>query len=113
ILCFALVVFLLLASADRAGVVGEYTFTYLSMLLGVGYFLLPVVFLGIAISFFRSIDRRLGWGQVLSAVIFVVAGLGIIDMIVPGYGGMAGGVISTPLLKFFEITFSLILLFSL
>jgi len=113
ILCFALVVFLLLASQDKAGIVGEYTFQGLNFLLGVGYFLLPLVFLGVGISFFTSLDRRLGWGQVISSLVFTVSGLGLIDILMPDRGGFLGGFISTPLLKFFEFAFSLILLLAL
>lgn len=113
ILCFAMMVFLLLAAWDKAGVVGEYTHRFLDFLLGVGYFLIPIVFLGIGISFFTSIDRRLGWSQVIASIIFTISGLGIIDILLPERGGILGGLISTPLLKFFEFTFALILMTAL
>lgn len=111
--CFALVLFLILAATSRAGVVGEYTYGGLEFLLGIGYFLLPLVFVGVALSFFRSAERRLGLSQVIAGIIFVISGLGIIDILMPDKGGLLGGFISTPLLKFFEFTFSVIFLIAL
>ena len=113
ILLFALVVFLMLSAWGKAGLIGEYTYRFLDFLLGVGYFLLPAVFLGIAVSFFTSIDRRLGLSQIIAGLIFTISGLGMIDMLLPDKGGVLGGLISTPLLKFFEFTFALILLSAL
>ena len=103
ILFFFLTILLLLSAFDKAGKVGVYLFKYLEKLLGVGYFLLPLIFVLVGISVIRDLGRKFSWVQMTGSVIFVASGLGLIDTLFPRTGGLTGGFISTPLIRFFDV----------
>jgi DNA segregation ATPase FtsK/SpoIIIE, S-DNA-T family len=69
----------LLASFDLSGIVGEKVFQGMSWLSGVGYFLLPTIFLMLAISFFRQEEREFNKMRTAGSIIFFLSGLGIIS----------------------------------
>jgi S-DNA-T family DNA segregation ATPase FtsK/SpoIIIE len=99
---FLLTILSMLASFDKAGMVGRFLFDYLSKLLGVGYYLIPIASLILGISFIKNIeDRRFPLHRLLGTLIFFFAGLGIID-IVFGNGGIIGKYISSPMMKLFD-----------
>ena len=113
VLFFAIALFLLLARFSIAGVVGEHLYNLLSLLLGVGYYLLPILFFILSFTFFKSTERSVALPQTIGAVLFVFSGLGIIDSLLINSGGYVGGAISSPLIAFFDIYFTLILLATL
>lgn len=99
---FLLMTLSMLASFDKAGMVGKFLFNYLSKLLGVGYYLIPIASLILGISFIKNIeDRKFALHRLLGTLIFFFAGLGIID-IVFGNGGIIGKYISAPTMKLFD-----------
>lgn len=107
----------ILASVDYAGPVGQVLFRLLSILLGIGYFLLPVFFLMLSISFFKAEEKDFNKIKVFGGVMFFISGLGLIDLVSRQYwtakGGQVGWIISTPLLKMFGFQASVIILFAL
>ncbi len=101
---------LILSAIDKAGVVGNYIFTYLSKTLGIGFYLLPTVLIMLGVSFLRnSENRRLPAIKTLGSAVFFFAGLGLID-IVAGKGGVVGKFTAFPFLKLFDVYAGIIIL---
>lgn len=104
----------ILASLNKAGIVGDKVFYFLSILLGIGYFLIPVFFLMLSISFFKAEEREFNKIKIFGGILFFISGLGLIDLISATYwtakGGYVGWAISTPLLKLFGFYASIIIL---
>src|SRR3989344_3702297 len=88
--------FLILADLGGGGALGEKLFVWLSWLLGVGYLLLPVSLILFAILIFRSFEKHVGWIHVISMIVFLVSGLGLINIAFPSRGGVLGSAISSP-----------------
>lgn len=100
--CLALMMFFLLASASRAGAAGDSIFAALSKLFGTGYFVIPLVLLFLAISFFRSIRPNFILYRLLSALAFFIAFLALISVVSPGQehwlnGGWLGALLAQPI----------------
>ncbi len=89
--------FLILAQLGGGGAIGATLFGWLSWLLGIGYFLLPISLTLLALLIFRSFDRNFGWVQFISMAIFLLSGLGLINLLFAGQGGILGAGVSSPL----------------
>jgi len=82
---------LILGSLGYAGPAGKFTFNILSTLLGWGYYLIPTTLILMAVNFFIKSERPKFVGVTfLGATLFVLAGLGTLDILSPGNGGLAG-----------------------
>jgi S-DNA-T family DNA segregation ATPase FtsK/SpoIIIE len=105
IIFLVLSIIFILASINKAGFVGDETYHLLKILLGVGYFLIPLFFLLLCISFIKAEERDFTKIKLIGGILFFVSGLGLIDLISRTYwlaqGGKVGWLISTPLLKLF------------
>lgn len=93
-------VILMLASFGKAGPAGEFTYNIFKNLFGWGYFLLPIIFVGVAMLFFFSKQRTLVSTSLIGAAMLIVAGLGFIDINFENRGGLLGQAIG-----FLEIPF--------
>lgn len=105
-------IFLLLAAFTLAGRAGEISYSLLHKLFGVGYYLLPIVFLLLAVSFFREQERSFATRQLLGSLLLFISALGLVDLF-SADGGIVGGFISKPLNAFFHIYFSAVMLVAL
>lgn len=112
IFSLVIAVFLLLAAFQASGRVGEITFSGLSYLSGIGYYILPIVFLLLCISLLHEKERKFALPQIVGSLLFYISGLGLVDLF-SKRGGVIGGAISDPLLNLFEIYVSSILLLAL
>ncbi|MCW9054862.1 MAG: DNA translocase FtsK [Candidatus Pacebacteria bacterium] len=110
IVFLSVTLFFILAAFNLAGIAGEMTYSGLSFLLGVGYFLLPAVLLFFATSFFRDLEHAYGPLKIISAVLFLFSGLGLIDIALPGRGGILGHFIGLPLIALFDTYASVLVL---
>src|SRR3989344_8023204 len=86
ILLIGLAAILILARFSKAGPVGDFIYIGLNMLLGWGYYLIPFIFLLVAFLFLLSHQRKFVGMTFLGAGSFIVAGLGLIDIVFPGKG---------------------------
>src|SRR5690606_16842175 len=59
IVFFVIALCLMLAAFGKAGIAGEFVYNNLTRLLGVGYYLLPILMLLLARSYFRSIKTNI------------------------------------------------------
>src|SRR3989338_3238201 len=113
IVFFVIAALFLLASIDKAGFVGTVLYHWFKLLLGLGYFLLPIVFIMLGITFLKSITQRFPTIKIAGSAIFVFAGLGMIDVVAQNEGGIVGHFVGTPLVKLFDVYASIILLAAL
>lgn len=82
---------LLLGSFGYAGPAGKFTFDILFALLGWGYYLIPTTLTLVAANFLTKSERPKFVGMTfLGATLFVLAGLGTLDILYPSKGGLAG-----------------------
>ncbi|MES3005870.1 MAG: DNA translocase FtsK 4TM domain-containing protein [Patescibacteria group bacterium] len=113
ILFLVAAVFFLLASFHKGGIVGNTVYEWLNTLLGLGYYLLPVLLFMLSVSFFSEKERRFPLSKTIGSIMFFLSGLGIFSLVKVDSGGVIGNLISNPLVKLFEITNSYILLLAL
>ncbi len=114
IVFFVFALFFLMAWWNLAGVAGDFFYNKIFLpLLGVGYVLLPILFVMLGYSFIKSEVPNIGWTRVVSGVLFLLSGLGMID-IASGAdvhaGGLLGEFASMPFIGLFDIYASLVFL---
>ncbi len=100
----------ILSAAGKSGVLGMLAYEWLSLLLGFGYFLLPVVFFIVGFSFWKNIRRNFPLTKVFASFLFFLAGLGLIYLVDENNGGILGGIIGRPLLRLLDIYGSVLFL---
>ena len=110
IFCIALAGFLILAELGGGGAIGATLHDWLSWLLGVGYLLLPLSLMLLATLIFRSFERNFGWVQCTAMVVFLLAGLGLINLAFAGRGGILGISISDFIVSGVDTTATVIFL---
>ncbi len=109
VLWFTLAVFTSLAIWG-GGAAGHYTFKGLSYLLGVGYYLLPLIFFILGILTLRNIHNKFNALKLYGSLAFLLFTLAIIDIVSPGSGGILGKGIAWPFMKVSDMTVSLVVL---
>lgn len=110
VLLIALAVFLVLAAFDIGGAFGNTLFQSLTWLLGIGYMLFPLSLLMLAVALLRSFEKHFGVVQIGSVVVFLLAGLALINIAFPGRSGILGSVISKPLIATVDTAASIVFL---
>jgi S-DNA-T family DNA segregation ATPase FtsK/SpoIIIE len=112
---FVLGLFLVLSGwpIEKGGRAGELTYSILSYLFGIGYYLMPIVFFILCFSFFKTLKKKLALTQTIGGLLFFLSGLGIINIVLSEKGGLIGGVISHPLVKLFDVYATMIILVAL
>lgn len=111
---FVIAIFFMLAAFSIAGPVGDYLYNILAHVLGIGYFLLPALFFLLGIAFLKSLHTGLfGWTKTIGAIVFILSGLGCIELVAHGHGGLVGGWITLPLTNLFDVYVSGIILAAL
>jgi S-DNA-T family DNA segregation ATPase FtsK/SpoIIIE len=110
ILFFVLAILSMLAAFHQAGKVGTYTYNFLKQWFGFGYFLLPVSFIMITISFIKGVEKRFNKIKTIGIFLFFFSGLGLINLLVAHEGGILGRWISTPLVSLVDVYATAILL---
>ncbi|RJQ34788.1 DNA translocase FtsK [Candidatus Parcubacteria bacterium] len=106
----AIAVFLVLALIGTGGAIGASVYNLLFSLLGVGYLLLPLSFLFLAVIIFQSFEKKFGAIQIVSVSVFLIASLGLVNLMFPGRGGIVGGLISNPLVAGLDVAATAIFL---
>ncbi len=104
IIFFVFALFFLMSSVGLAGVAGNFVYDKLHFLLGVGYILLPALFILLGSSFIKSETPNIGWTRTISSVLFLLSSLGMIDVASGVHsGGLLGKVLAVPFVKFFDV----------
>src|SRR3990167_2813308 len=95
-------VVLTLAGSGAAGPAGNDAYTLGKELLGIGYFLVPLLFFVLAGSALKEERAAFGYLNLLSSALFIVSGFGFAGL-VGGSGGLLGSAIATPVGQYFDI----------
>ncbi len=102
----------LLAPMGIGGRIGDWVFHSLGSegLFGLGYFLIPLVFIALAIGFFRQ-NPETGWGgtRIVGAALLFLSGISVLSL-AGNQGGLAGKFIASLFMYPFDYVFSFILL---
>lgn len=101
---------LTLAGFNVAGPKGSDIYELFHYLLGLGYFLLPTLFFLLAVNAMRKESTGITPLKSFIGILFVAAGLGFIALVSPEKGGLLGKSIASPLVQFFDIYVSLLIL---
>jgi DNA segregation ATPase FtsK/SpoIIIE, S-DNA-T family len=111
---FAIAILLGLSALGSAGVFGAWVYDGLSLVFGIGYYLLPVLLVLLGVSYFRSFDHKtIGFTKLSGASVFLLAGLGFIEIAFEGTGGIVGNIVSAPLISFIDVYATVVLLITL
>ena len=85
----------ILSAVQQAGPVGNWLYSVFNKLFGWGYYLLPALAFIAALSFAAGERKRFIGTTLIGALLFLISGLGFIDIIYPGKGGLTGNLIGT------------------
>ncbi|MEK7629919.1 MAG: DNA translocase FtsK [Patescibacteria group bacterium] len=88
-------ILLILAAASQAGPWGNKFYLTFNKLFGWGYYLLPTVSFLLAFSFFAPDRKRVFSLTLIGGLAFIASGLGFIDILSPGNGGLTGNIIGS------------------
>ncbi|AKM84047.1 TPA: cell division protein FtsK [Candidatus Campbellbacteria bacterium] len=110
---FVLALFFVLASFQKGGMVGSTLFDWMTYMLGIGYFLLPALFFILGVSYAKEVKTDFTTVRILGSIIFILSGLGIIDIAIQNEGGLIGNLISSPVIKLFDVLAGLLILSTL
>ena len=118
---FVAALFFLMSAFDMTGMAGKFIYEKLYYLLGVGYILLPALLVLLGYSFLKSEAPDIGWRSVISGTMFLLSGLGVIDIasgkdalgVLRHSGGLLGEILSTPLVSLFDVYASIVFLVAL
>lgn len=114
IICLALAAFFLLAGFQYAGLAGKLSYRVFDGLFGIGYYLLPLIFSLLGISFLRLSRPDFVSTRIIGGIAFFISTLGLLDIVVgEETSGVVGYWIALPLLRLFDFYFSLIFLFAI
>jgi len=110
VMFFVVSIFLMLSAFDKAGWVGVKAFENLSFLFGVGFYILPILFIILSVSFFRTLHKKLALTHSVGGLLFFASTLSLINISMPENGGIVGILISNPLLNLFDKYASVVIL---
>ncbi len=113
IILFVLAIFLLMSAFNYGGKAGDKLYYFLEKLFGIGYYLLPTTLFILGYSNLKEFKENFVMTKIISSSVLFLSGLGLIDSIFVGKGGIIGKIVSTPLLKLFDLYISLIFLTAL
>ncbi len=101
--CFFIIAFFfILAPFGKGGPVGNEVYTFFEKYSGLGYYLLPLIFTLLGISYLTHVEKRFPLSRMLGAILFVVSGLGLLEIISSKLGGVVGALIGGPLVNMFD-----------
>lgn len=109
IVLFIVGLFLVLAAFGIAGTAGSDAYRLFNYLLGIGYFLLPLLFFVLAGNALRSEIAAFTPLKIISSIVFIAAGLGFFTIVGNG-GGIVGSSIAEPLINMFDVYATVIIL---
>ncbi len=107
---FVIAIFMLLAAWAKAGWAGSFTYYYLHVLLGVGYYLLPLILIVLGIAYLKNINQRFDTLKLFGSLLFLLSSLGLLDIAQIGKGGLLGTWVAFPFVRLFATQASIIFL---
>jgi S-DNA-T family DNA segregation ATPase FtsK/SpoIIIE len=102
IILFVLGILLVLPAFGMGGVAGQYMYVGLKWIAGIGYFLFPLLFIALSVSFFRA-HQGFPTSKVVSGILALLAALGMVGLVASGSGGVVGSLVASPLISLFDL----------
>jgi len=99
--------------SDLAGPVGEFGYTFFTRAFGVGYYLIPLAFAMLGISFLQGLKKKVEISKLIGVGLFFLSGLGLIHVAYYNAGGFIGRWIAGPLIKLLDYWATGLLLFAI
>ncbi len=87
-------IFLMGAAWGYAGKIGSFIFDNLNIFLGIGYYLVPLIFFILSILFFKNIQKPFRKVQIFGSFLFILSGLNFLDLVFEN-GGYLGSILSS------------------
>ena len=112
LLCFILMVLALLAAFGKAGF-GNYIYEFLMGWFGIGYYLIPIAFAMLAVSYLQGAERKLEATKAIGIALFFIAGLGLIHRVYAEAGGVVGRWIASGFVSVLDVWAATIILAAL
>lgn len=112
VLLFVVGLLLALSGVGMAGVFGDLMYQGLTYLVGIGYVLLPLMLIAWAISLLRNValEKHVGPVRGIGALLFFIAGLGIVGVLAESHAGLLGRFVAGPLTHYLDTIATLVLL---
>ncbi len=111
---FVLGIFFLLSYGGIAGPAGNSVGIFIRNLFGnVGFALLPAAAFMVGVAFVQSFHRSLSVAKLIVIIIFLISGLGLIDLFSSQSGGLIGKMVVHLFVSFFDIYASFVFLSAL
>jgi S-DNA-T family DNA segregation ATPase FtsK/SpoIIIE len=113
--------FILLSIFKLAGVVGNFVYKFLGGLLGIGYYILPILLGALGVSFLQKGEPGIARRHSITGVISLLSLLGILDILINGaeaslninWGGYLGSFVAWPFVKLFGVYGGVLLLLTI
>lgn len=95
----------ILGPFNLGGDVGGFLYDLFRSIFGLGYFLIPISLIFLSIGIIREHDEEesLGAGRVFGAILLLLSGIGLLSLVRPDAGGVAGNLVMTPFTALFEV----------
>ena len=106
-------IFLVLSWFGYAGIAGDNTYQLLRKVLGTGFIVLPISFLLLAVSFFKSGRPHLFTTNAMGGLFFLLSSLGIMEILFQDSGGFVGKSVSYLLVKYFDVVAATVFLLAI
>lgn len=111
---FIVAILLVLSYAGHGGTLGRMLYRALHFLMGSGYFFMPLIFTIGGLALLRSEKRNIVITTILGSTLFLLASLGLLNVLFGGNtGGLMGALVSAPLLRFFDFWASMVIVIGL
>ena len=103
-------IFTLLAAWAKAGIAGDFVYNKLSLLFGIGYYLVPLICVVLGFAYLKNIHHRFDILKLIGSFLFLLSSLGLLNIAEAGKGGVLGIWIAYPFVKLFATTASVVFL---
>ncbi len=110
VISFVCGLLLLFAVFDKAGRAGTILYALLTRIVGVGFYLLPILFFFFSFALLKAVRGFFPLKKSAGILALFLSGLAIIGTAFPQEGGLVGRLIASPLIDFFDVYASLALL---
>lgn len=112
IVSFVFALFFVFAAFHGAGKAGSVLYGFFKQSVGVGYALLPLVCVLLGVSYLQSERPKLGLMRGISALVFLLSTLGLIDVAssTAHSAGIVGTVVAYPFIALFDVYVSILFL---
>lgn len=111
IIFFIIALLFILAPFNLADPFGDHIYRFLKTWFGLGYFLIPISFIMVSISYLKGIKADFKISKFLSILLFFISGLGLMHMLAYE-GGYVGKWVTYPLINTVGVYASAIILFA-